>query len=226
MYRNYINFFYLYFLYFYLILLASQIGRGFLIGAGVMVYSSYLLFSTLSSNPNEKCNPYVDYETVWNYIVGIVITIASIGYSCFSIYNSVGAICSLLLTIITCGMFKGCNNGGSDTAKKGILDTDPTNNNYTDNNNNGNNSNDNDKYDSRSNLASFYIIMIFGTCYMAMTLTDWVSDSGYIYIYIYYYLFNVCINRLDPKSKNPTIGKINMYSKGISTYLYYYYFNL
>lgn len=133
-----------------------------------MVYSSYLLFSTLSSNPNESCNPYVNYETVWNYIIGIVITVLSIGYSCFAMYSSIGTLCSLLLTIITCGKCRGFNN--SESSKESILD----------NNNNNNTDDDKSKYDTRRNLGSFYIILLFATCYMAMTLTDWVSDSGYI----------------------------------------------
>lgn len=126
------------------------------------------------------------------YVLGICITLFSIGWSCLSMQNSLDLLIQLVLTLCTCG----------NCVPEHVLSPKYQRKNSTEKQK----SDDDETEEGRGSLFAFYFILSCACCYMAMILTDWVSNSG-----------------LSPKTDNPTAGRVNMWCQAASMYIFIYY---
>lgn len=153
-------------------------GRGLLCPSVVFVYAVWLVWSAMTSSPDEQCNPYgAETNEAGSIIVGLLVSGLSLAYTSYSAANSAGSLCgggdcdddlkSSLITTRDDDEEAGRARSGSDASGS----------------DHGHDSDD-DREDTgerkperKERAWFFHFIMLAASLYMAMLLSNWGGSS-------------------------------------------------
>ena len=116
----------------------------------VTLYTTYLTYSALTSQPHEDCNPYIQNDGTYNAatIIGLIFALISIGYASFSVAAQIGY-------------------SSPEDNETALLPHEQLQQNTED---------DDEPSDEEPvgyNFSIFHLIFVLGSFYLAMVLTNW-----------------------------------------------------